>query len=70
MKEQSIIVFSIIIPVHNGEKYLRDCLDSCLEQDFPRSDYEIICIDDGSTDGSPAILREYEANNKNIRVFA
>ena len=62
--------FSIIIPVHNGEKYLRDCLDSCLEQDFPASEFEIICVDDSSSDGSVAILREYEAKFSNVRVIA
>ena len=49
---------SIIIPVYNVEKYLRQCLDSAV---CPGGgDYEIVCVNDGSTDSSPRILREYE----------
>lgn len=51
------ILVSICIPTYNGEKYLRQCLDSCLDQDF--KDYEIIICDDGSQDGSIAILESY-----------
>ena len=64
------MLFSIIVPVYNGEKYLRDCLDSCLEQDFPASEFEIICVNDASTDGSLEILRQYEVSHKNIHVIA
>lgn len=49
---------------------MRDCLDPCLEQDFPISEFEIICVDDGSTDGSLTILRKYEAKFPNVRVIA
>ena len=61
---------SIIIPVHNNENYIRDCLESCLNQDIPKYDYEIICVDDCSTDNSLDILREYEKKNDNIRVIS
>ena len=47
---------SVIIPVYNVEKYLRECLDSILAQTF--HDFEIICVDDGSTDKSLEILQE------------
>ena len=60
---------SLIIPVYNVEKYVAECLDSLLDQDIPQEDYEILCINDGSTDGSLAILREYEAKYANIRVI-
>ena len=49
---------SIIIPVHNEEKYMRRCIDSCLIQTM--NDYEIIVVDDASTDHSREILHEYE----------
>lgn len=59
--------FSIIIPVYNVAPYLRECLDSVLAQTF--SDWEAICVDDGSTDGSGVILDEYAAKDKRFRVI-
>lgn len=47
---------SFIVPVYNAEKYIAECLTSLLRQDIPAADYEIICINDGSKDGSGAIL--------------
>lgn len=61
---------SIIIPVYNVEAYLEECLDSCLEQDIPHADYEIIAINDGSKDNSLAILERYAAKYSNIRVLS
>ena len=49
--------FSIIIPAYNAEAYLSRCLDSIFAQEF--EDYEVIVIDDGSTDGTPAVLNRY-----------
>ncbi len=46
---------SVIIPVYNVEKYLRECLDSVVNQTL--KDIEIICVDDGSTDSSLEILK-------------
>lgn len=60
---------SIIIPIYNDEKYMSECIDSCLDQDYPSSDYEIICVDDGSTDRTPEILQEYAKNHVNIRLI-
>jgi len=59
--------FSIIIPVYNVSPYLRACLDSVLGQ--TDSGWEAICVDDGSTDESGAILDEYAAKNSRIRVL-
>ena len=52
---------SIIVPVYNAERWLRRGVDSLLNQDLPREDYEIILVDDGSTDDSPRICDEYLA---------
>jgi len=49
---------SVIIPVYNSEKFLKFCIESVLNQSY--SDIEIIAVDDGSTDGSLKVLREYE----------
>ncbi len=57
---------SVIIPVYNVEPYLRECLDSVVNQTF--RDLEIICVNDGSTDGSPAILEEYAAKDNRIQI--
>ena len=59
--------FSIIIPVYNVAPYLRECLDSVLAQAF--TDWEAICVDDGSTDGSGAILDEYATKDERFRVI-
>lgn len=58
---------SVVIPVYNAEQYLNECLDSVLAQTF--TDIEVICIDDGSTDKSPAILREYAKEDKRIKII-
>lgn len=58
------MLFSIIIPVYNVEKYLRDCLDSVLKQSF--TDWEAICVNDGSNDGSAAILAELASKDSRI----
>ena len=61
---------SIIIPVYNCEKYLADCLDSCVKQDLTADDYEILCINDGSIDSSLEILNDYANRYSNIKVFS
>ncbi len=58
---------SIIIPVYNAERYIKECLDSLLRQTYP--DFEIICVDDGSQDDSLKILREYEKRDSRILVL-
>lgn len=58
---------SVILPVYNVEKYLRQCLDSVIGQTL--KEIEIIAVDDGSTDGSPAILDEYAAREPRMKVI-
>ena len=58
---------SIIIPVYNAGKFIGKCLDSIVSQTF--SEFEVICIDDGSTDESSSILSEYASQYKNITVI-
>ncbi len=58
---------SIIIPVYNVSHYLHECLDSVLNQSF--TNWEAICIDDGSTDGSGVILDDYADKDKRIHVI-
>ncbi|KAB1636021.1 glycosyltransferase family 2 protein [Adlercreutzia muris] len=58
---------TIIIPVYNTEDYLPQCLDSVLGQSF--TDFEVICVDDGSNDRSPLILDEYAARDPRLRVL-
>lgn len=59
---------SIIIPAYNVEKYLRECLDSALGQTF--SDIEVIVVDDGSTDSTPEIIREYAARDARVKCVS
>ncbi|MDR0676778.1 MAG: glycosyltransferase [Elusimicrobiota bacterium] len=59
---------SIIIPVYNTEKYLRQCLNSVINQTL--KDIEIICINDGSTDNSLEILKEYSQKDSRIKVIS
>ncbi|HEM5303194.1 TPA: glycosyltransferase family 2 protein, partial [Streptococcus suis] len=63
----SKILLSVIIPVYQVEKYLKRCIDSVLAQKF--IDYEIILVDDGSTDSSPAICDAYSAEYPHISVI-
>ncbi len=58
---------SVVIPVFNVAPYLRECLDSALAQTL--RDIELVCVDDGSTDGSGRILDEYAARDSRVRAF-
>lgn len=58
---------SVIIPVYNVEEYLRECLDSVVNQTL--KEIEIICVDDGSTDSSLEILKEYAKKDSRITVI-
>lgn len=60
-------LFSLIIPVYNTSDFLKECLDSILQQSY--KDYEVICVDDGSTDSSFSILSEYATSYSCFKVF-
>lgn len=61
------MLFSVVVPVYNAESYLTDCLASIFSQSF--SDFEVVVIDDGSTDGSIEILESFIHKHPNLRVF-
>ena len=67
MNEKQPPEISVIIPVYNQELYLAQCLDSVLSQTF--RDMEVLCIDDGSTDQTPEILREYCLKDKRLKIL-
>ncbi len=63
------MLLSIIIPVYNIENYIGRCLDACLNQNISIDNYEIICVNDGSTDKSLEILTNYAGKNNNIKII-
>lgn len=58
---------SVVIPVYNAEKYIKECIDSILKQSF--TDFEVILVDDGSTDKSSVICRKYSQADARVRYF-
>ena len=60
-------MISIILPIYNVEKYLSKCLDSLLEQTY--DDFELICVNDGSTDNSLNILQNYASKDSRIKII-
>lgn len=60
-------MISVIVPVYNAEKYLRRCIDSVRDQTY--DDWELVCINDGSTDNSAAILDAYASRDARVRVI-
>lgn len=67
-EKRMAVKVSVIVPVYNCEKYLKDCLDSILGQTL--QEIEVICINDGSTDRSGKILEEYAANDTRVTVLS
>lgn len=60
---------SYIVPVYNVEDYLDDCIQSLYSQSIPMSDFEVIVINDGSTDGSAEIARQYQMKYNNLKLY-
>ena len=61
--------FSIIIPVYNGEQYIKNCLDSIYRQGLGDDDFEVICVNDCSTDNTAQVISEYGKFHQNIRLI-
>ena len=61
------MLFSVIVPIYNIEKYIRRCIDSVLLQSF--TDFELILVDDGSPDRCGAICDEYAKKDERIKVI-
>lgn len=61
------MLFSVIVPIYNIEKYIRRCIDSVLSQSF--TDFELILVDDGSPDGCPSICDGYAETDERIKVL-
>ena len=60
-------MITVLMPVYNGESYLREAIESILNQTFP--DYEFLVVNDGSTDSSPEIVKEYAVEDARIRLI-
>jgi len=67
-KVEGEIQISVILPVYNVEKYLVQCLESLENQQFGK--FEVICVDDGSTDASVQMIRETAARDRRFRLFS
>lgn len=61
------MLFSVIVPVYNSERFLRSCLDSICNQTF--TNFEVVIIDDGSTDSSFSIVDDYSKKDSRIKVY-
>lgn len=60
---------SFIVPVYNTEAYLGECLRSIYAQNLSYDEYEVICVNDGSTDNSLNILKQYQQKFSNLRII-
>lgn len=69
MKDKNKPLVDVIVPTYNRVDKLRECLDSLLEQDYPPSNYSIIVVDDGSSDGTKELLDQYSRANENMTYF-
>lgn len=63
-------IISLILPAYNVEKYIETCVQSCEQQDLPKESYEIVIVNDGSTDDTPEIIRTLSVTYSNIKVVS
>ena len=63
------VSLSIIIPIYNAEKYIQPCLESIYNQDLQESEFEVILINDGSTDNTSAIIHDFSTKHTNINII-
>ena len=63
------MILSIVVPVYNVKQYLPKCLESLLDQDLGKDEYEIVLVDDGSTDESGEICDEFALKEGNVKVI-
>ena len=67
--ESNLFRLSFIIPCFNAEKYLAECLDSIYQQDVAENEYEVICVNDGSTDHTRAIILDYQQRHSTLQLI-
>ena len=60
-------MISVIVPVYNTSKYLKECLESLINQTY--KELEIICVNDGSTDNSLEVLEQFSAKDARIKII-
>lgn len=65
--DDTFVKVSIVVPVYNSEQFLRECLESCVNQTL--KEIEIICVNDGSTDDSLQIIKEYAEKDKRVKII-
>lgn len=70
VKNTDIMDLSIIIPMYNAGKYIGQCLESLVEQDISTDNYEIIVVNDGSSDDSEQVVLEYAMRYPQIKLFS
>ncbi len=64
-----MIKLSFVLPCYNVERYISDCLDSIFAQDMPENEYEVICVNDCSTDGTRAIIADFAEKHSNLTLI-
>ena len=64
-----MVRLSFILPCYNVEQYIGACLDSLYKQDIPMSEYEVICVNDCSTDGTREVILSYQTQFKNLKLI-